>query len=405
LAGCSGSGAETGSTGPSGGKSTPGSDPTPTATVGATTETPNSLETVEVDDNWRDFQSDPAHTGTTDNAGPVTEGRLRWRYETAASALLDGSPALLSGTVYGGTGDGVLSALDASEGTVRWQTRLGSRAASPVIDGGKLYLTTVRGDTAGRVHAVDASVGTELWSVDIPARAQYQPTVADGSLYIGTYVAGMVHSVNARSGEREWSADVGDGDRNYVHASPSVADGTVVVPAGGTDLHAIDADTGDRSWMYSIDERIYSSPAIVDGTVYAGTSAGTVFAVDADDGSEQWLFRPDRDAVSFSDSPSVSAGTVYVGSRTSGVFAIDATDGTRKWHSPGGSVGDRGDTVLGPEGLYAFGGSTGYALDPSTGEVRWQFQFDAEKTSSPAIASGLLFVTVPGVGICAFEEG
>ena len=73
FAGCSGSGAETGSTGPSGGESTPGSDPTPTATVGATTETPNSLETVEVDDNWRDFQSDPAHTGTTDNAGPVTE--------------------------------------------------------------------------------------------------------------------------------------------------------------------------------------------------------------------------------------------------------------------------------------------------------------------------------------------
>lgn len=77
--------------------------------------------------------------------------RLRWSYtpgDAAGSRL-----AAAGGTVYIGSGDGTVCALDAATGRVRWTYATGSSIDSgPAAAGGAVYI----GSDGATVYALDA---------------------------------------------------------------------------------------------------------------------------------------------------------------------------------------------------------------------------------------------------------
>jgi hypothetical protein len=77
------------------------------------------------------FRANPEHTGVF--AGPAIPQapKIKWQFHTGAQVL--SSPTFASGTVYVGSSDHFLYALDAATGTLKWKFKTGERITSSPI--------------------------------------------------------------------------------------------------------------------------------------------------------------------------------------------------------------------------------------------------------------------------------
>jgi outer membrane protein assembly factor BamB len=166
-------------------------------------------------------------------------------------------------------------------------------------------------------------------------------------------------------------------------------------------------------WKFQTGGRVISSPAVANGMIFVGSTDANLYAVDLESGALKWKFAAESAITS---SPAVSGGTVYFGSYDGFLYAVDATTGGLQWkfqtegekrysakHLHG--MQPKGETMPDPwdfflsspailDGAVFFGSGDGnvYALDASTGEVKWKFQTGDVIHSSPAIADGTLFI-------------
>ena len=70
------------------------------------------------------------------------------------------SPVVWNGTVYFGSGDGNVYALNALSGAMQWKFQTGDVVhASPAISAGRLYI----GSWDSYFYALDATTGKQLW--------------------------------------------------------------------------------------------------------------------------------------------------------------------------------------------------------------------------------------------------
>jgi outer membrane protein assembly factor BamB len=166
-------------------------------------------------------------------------------------------------------------------------------------------------------------------------------------------------------------------------------------------------------WKFHTDGLIISSPAVVDGLVYVGSTDGNLYAIDRNSGAMKWKFETKARVVS---SPAVAGGLVYFSSYDGYFYAVDATTGKLKWNFK--NAGERrfaamhihgslpaAETMPDPfdcylsspavwKGAVYFGSGDGnvYALDATTGGIRWKFHTGDVVHASPAIAGGTLFI-------------
>jgi outer membrane protein assembly factor BamB len=144
--------------------------------------------------------------------------------------------------------------------------------SSPTIVDGTVYV----GSNDSNLYAVDAATGSQEWTFDTSGYVRSSPTVADGTVYVGSY-DDTLYAVDAATGSQEWVFETSD----YVFSSPTIVDGTVYVGSDDKTLYAVDAATGSQEWAFTQPSGgVSSSPTIVDGTVYVG-SDDTLYAVDA----------------------------------------------------------------------------------------------------------------------------
>ncbi|HSA55155.1 MAG TPA: PQQ-binding-like beta-propeller repeat protein, partial [Gemmatimonadaceae bacterium] len=294
------------------------------------------------------FRGDAAHSGVYASAGPATFGGLQWRVQT--DGPVRGSPTVSGSTVYVGSSDGTVYAIDVASGDVKWRRGVGSPVSStPAVANGFVYV----GGLDGVMHALRATDGSPAWTVrsGAPVRLQWglesgetwtsSPAVAGDVVAFGAR-DGHVYAVDARSGRTRWRYDTG----TRVYSSPAIAGGTVYVGAQDGHVHAIDLATGTRKWRFATEgtqlksgdfgfdrTTVQSSPAIAGGLVYVGARDGWHYAIDANTGAERW--RVDHKVSWVNTSPAVSDGLVFVGS-SDGHFiqAVSATTGVEQWRTP-----------------------------------------------------------------------
>ncbi|SER28128.1 outer membrane protein assembly factor BamB family protein [Natrinema salaciae] len=290
-------------------------------------------------------------------------------------------------TVYVGSNDGNLYALDTRTGEIEWSFEAESKVlSSPTVADGTVYV----GDDEGFVHAIDAADGTERWSFDSEkefGEVFSSPTVVDGTVYVGAYDSiwdeDTLYALDAETGSEQWSFDTG-GD---VYSSPTVVDGTVYIGSNDNNVYAIDADDGTEEWRFETGHFVRSAPTVVDGTVYVGSYDGSLYALDAASGAETWSFDTGDDVYA---SPTVADGTVYI--RSDDVYAVDAADGDAEWSAGAGSWGGSSPTISG--GTVYVGSDDGnlYALDAESGSERWSFGTGDRIRSTPAVFNETVYV-------------
>ena len=151
---------------------------------------------------WPMYLHDPQHTSASDEAilSRQNAPNLAAAWSTLTGGPLAASPTVVGGVVYVGSWDGYEYALDATLGTVKWKTFLGTStnaACAPQVIGVTSAATVLNGIVyvgGGDAYwyALDAQTGSVLWQVytgdNSAAGGHYNwssPLIYNGYAYIG----------------------------------------------------------------------------------------------------------------------------------------------------------------------------------------------------------------------------
>ncbi|MDO8587651.1 MAG: PQQ-binding-like beta-propeller repeat protein [Armatimonadota bacterium] len=271
----------------------------------------------------------------------------------------------------------------------------GNVTSTPAV----LDTTVYFGSADGHFYAVDATTGTEKWRYETKGDVLSSPVIAKGLVIFGSLDTAL-YALDAVSGALKWKFD-SDGS---IFASPVVAGDVVYFGCGMGHLHAVDLSTGTLKWSFKPkDAPIMLSPTIVDGIVLVA-GFKHLYALEIASQQVKWKFKVRYSG--FSDPPAVGGGMVFVvaddkkylhdslgARRQSPLYAIDASTGQVRWKvKPGGAK----DFFMGSpafcDGIVYCGGAYGlHALDAATGQTIWFFDRGGEVTTSPSVADGLVY--------------
>ena len=235
-------------------------------------------------------------------------GEQKWKFATKAWEV--SSPAVESGVVYFLSYDGNFHALDAATGQVRWKFKTEGEKhftgthlhylqpenesmpdpwdfylSSPAVWNETVYF----GSSDENVYALDALSGAMKWKFKTGDVVHSSPAIADGTLYIGSWDT-YLYALDATSGKEKWRFKTGEDAVAHNHvgiqSSPAVVDGVVYFGSRDAYAYAVDAATGKQLWKFSTEGSwVNNSMVVHDGEAYFGTSIpGIMHAVDAKTG-------------------------------------------------------------------------------------------------------------------------
>ncbi|MET9577208.1 serine/threonine-protein kinase [Streptomyces massasporeus] len=268
----------------------------------------------------------------------VKTSKARW---SKPDVCAPGSPLLFhDGKVFltdSGV-EGVLVARDVKTGEEVWRSRLGKKLgieSTIAIDDKNVYVTATdyaqaqsATDYRTAIAAISHSTGKKVWLQhrDWGTRDyDVQGTVS------GKYLvyADSNHNLTVRdtaTGDQLWTQKIGD-DWAW---QPTVANGLVFLP--GEKLTAVDAETGRTRWTLSPEgRRGFNNPAVIDGVLYVSDYDRGIWAVDVKTHRRIWLCEDQNRG-----GPETFARvgtTLYcaAGPLSGGVIALDAKTGTVRW--------------------------------------------------------------------------
>lgn len=213
-----------------------------------------------------------------------------------------------------------------------------------------------------------------------------------------------------------WSFSCGRG------SIPIVREQTVYLAAygkGGEYLHALDERTGRVVWSTLVGTHALSyppsSPAIEGNLVYVGTVGDGLVALDLTDGATVWRFELPFPIVG---GITAVGGLVYFPGRekwggNDKLFALNATTGEVEWVFDFHSKNNVGylPAVCIAEGILFCSGANEYlyAIDAKTGDLQWQTRVATGKGKhyawfKPSVYGGTVFYAMPWYELCALDS-
>ncbi len=241
-------------------------------------------------------------------------------------------------TVYVGTRDGRLLALDKKTGATKWKfppskdDNIGPVYGTPALDeSGWLYV----GGYDGNLYAIDTS---EIASnANVPSLGEALLFSTDGSIVASPVVVrdtvlvassdGFLYSLDARDGALKWKFKT----NNKAWSTPAVEGGRVYFGSLDHTLYAVDFNSGEEVWEFPTKGAIASNPLVRDGQVYVGTFEGILYALDGANGRERAHFEAGN---WFWGAPISHDSRVYIGSLDHKLYALDAESLEEKWPKP-----------------------------------------------------------------------
>jgi outer membrane protein assembly factor BamB len=411
-------------------------------------------------DDWPVFGHDPAHSGRTRDpaiaAANVSALDVAWQADTGDDAYASPVVATVNGrrTVFAGNQLGTLSAYDATTGARLWVFQAGGAiAAGAAVVNGTVYV----GSFDKKLYALDAATGALRCSYTTTGLVLTPPIVADPdgngpAVYFGDvgpdgfddgghfYAMNAVDPNNATDCGARWTYGTfgeppGSQPLSGVWAPPAFATDVngrplVVVGSSSPDdaVYAFDARTGARVWRFQTETgndtdvgagATISAPGVngfADGVAYVATKNNILYALNLRTGALVWQFRirddPPAAGGATRSTAVLDGATLYLGSGT-GVFAIDAVTGAGKWRSD--QVGAATAEIIaapaesGPPDsrVLLVGDRAGrvYAFDAASGARRWSRATGGTVYASGAFAGGSYFVSSADGRLYAFRLG
>ena len=322
------------------------------------------------------------------HAESLIEENKKWQknYQKA----LDGSLSVNEdGTLYLGTKEGYLLAVNADNGDLKWtfnteliEPRSQQLFSEVHTSGDRLYF----GSANKIVYCLNANNGSLNWKHQVDDWVRSKPFFMDGHLYVAT-LSGKMYAIRdyLNSAKEVWQTKVAE------HGFTSNINGSqngILGISQNQMLYSISTKTGKVQWKHGLLDGMFignnfysseelggqqSSPVVVDGVLYIGGSDGFVNAIDVETGKEKWRFETDGIMAS---SPTVAFGKVFFGEAYNAkgtYYALDKETGKPLWQSEDfGNVWV--NATYDDKNIY-FGNMKGYffAVNPQNGKTIWQY--------------------------------
>jgi outer membrane protein assembly factor BamB/predicted phosphodiesterase len=155
-----------------------------------------------------------------------------------------------------------------------------------------------------------------------------------------------------------------------VISTPAVANNLVVFGNQEGLIEALDLNTGKRKWTFKTEGPVFSSPAVSADKIVLGSADGFVYCLNTK-GKLQWKTRSEASVLG---SPLISGDTVYIGGSDHRFAAYRLQDGAAIWsfQEAKGPIVSK-PVLYGDVLLFGAWDRHLYALDKTTGQLRWKW--------------------------------
>lgn len=252
-----------------------------------------------------------------------------WKYDTGSPIV--GGIAIDNGTLFVGTSDGLLYALNANataaEGTLRdgfEPFQAGDKIwSTPTVSDGVVYF----GSLDHNLYALDAGTGKPVWNGPFrTGGAITSPAlVVNSVVYIGSFDA-KLYAVDAATGTQKW---VFEEATNSFWSKPVYDQGVLYACSLDHKVYAVDAESGNltSAWPgpFDVGSPVNASPVIVNDTLVVASDNGLVYGIALDTGKERWA-HIDLKVKVFAPL-CASAGKVYLNGQDNRLYRIDVASG------------------------------------------------------------------------------
>lgn len=332
-------------------------------------------------DNWSQFRGNQRLTGVSLSDVPQTIKQL-WTYEAGDS--IESSAAIVGGTVFVGSQKGELTALNLDNGAVFWKYAIDSPIgeSSPAFSNGVVYV----GDLGGWLHAVNASTGKKIWAFKAGNEIKSSPVVVGDRVLIGSYDQNL-YCVSTRTGTLLWKFRT----NGAVHSTPSIAGDLAFVAGCDEFFHAVRISDGKEQFSVSSDAYTGASPAIRGSSAFYGTFNNEVLMVDLTQHRVAWRYEHPQRKFPFYSSAAVTDSLIVVGGRDKMVHGL-TTAGKGVWTFDTRARVESSPAIA--SGRVFVGSNDGrfYVLGLTNGAKLWEFDAGAPLSASPAIARGRIVI-------------
>src|SRR5262249_16834478 len=172
---------------------------------------------VQAKDPDATFRGNTAHTGVYDGAGAPAFHGVKWKFHTGAQIL--SSPTVSGDTVFIGSNDHFLHAVNLESGTEKWKFKTNGRVTStPAVSNGLVFFLSYDSN----FYALDTANGTLKWKFKTEGERRF--------------IAKHLHGIEPAT---EPVPDPFD----FYLSSPVVSGGLVFFGSGDTNVYALDAAT------------------------------------------------------------------------------------------------------------------------------------------------------------------
>lgn len=348
-------------------------------------------------DDWTTFAHDQARTGYQPQSLSITPANvatLQVRWQTALGERILASPIVAAGNVFIATDAGTLAALDIGSGALKWRVNLGyGIRATPMLAGTTLYVG-IYGDgsnftpVGGALAALDSRTGTILWRTALPGLIRSDPVLVGNTIYEG--IAGG-DFFNGCTPGRVVTLDATSGAllSNVWYTAGTAPDGGGIWAPFSTDGQRLFFTTGNSCDGKGLQNSIVSTSFDLQTTLWSDSANG-LSGIDLDVGSGVTLM----------------GSNAYALGKTGTLYALDKTSGAVRWsytfatgntaYGPIATVTSNGTIVTAQSAGLGTGASNGVlaAFDLS-GNLKWSIPATSRQVGAyVAFASGLAFVTM-----------
>src|SRR4030066_1781322 len=203
----------------------------------------------------------------------------------------------------------------------------------------------------------------------------------------------QIYAIDLNTGSEDWRYPSKVNSKISFYANPVLtSDGQLIVPGYDHKLYSLNPATGSENWIFTgAKNRLISSPLVTQTLIYQPSADGSIYAVDMT-GNKVWV-QETGGPLWAQPSTLPDCGCIYVASMDHTVYSFDASTGELLWQSPelGGSM--VGTPAVNPDGILYVGtfGDEMVALDATDGSIQWRFNTEDWVWAGPVLSDNVLY--------------
>ena len=195
----------------------------------------------------------------------LKNNEIKWEFTSGGK--ITNPPSFNGNTVYIGSWDGTLYAIDLSSGEIKWTFKTGwGIDTTPAVSDGIVFT----GSNDNNFYALDEKSGELLWYYTCISAIHSSPVVYGEYVFFGSD-DGRLYALDKSSGEQVWNYapeySINNGNaNNYITtpilSNPIVQDNVVFISANGT-IYALDTQTFENGKENFIEKSVLNDNVII----------------------------------------------------------------------------------------------------------------------------------------------